>query len=74
MGSDINLELWNIDGEATCVLPSDLTLYISYCTNPTTSYDKTHQAAIAAPTVDTTLAEGFPLTPFPLQFNEQQTY
>lgn len=74
MRSDICLELWNQTGRATCSLPSDLILYVSFCTNPTTSYDKTNQAAIAAPTVDTTLAESFPLTPFPLQFNEQQTY
>jgi hypothetical protein len=67
-------ELWNIDGASSCGLTQNIVLGISSCTNPTTSYDKTQQAAIANPTPDTTLAEGFPLTPFPLQFNEQQTY
>lgn len=73
LGTSFTLEFWNVDGAATAILPTNYVLGISSCTNPTTSYDKTHQSALTV-TADSTLAEGFPLTPFPLQFNEQQTY
>lgn len=71
--SPFRLELWNIDGEATCVIPSDVVFQISDCTNPQTSIDQTQIAAVT-PTVDSTLAQAFPLTPFPLTFNTQQIY
>lgn len=73
LGASFTLEFWNVDGAATASLPINYVLGISSCTNPTTSYDKTHQSALTV-TADSILAEGFPLTPFPLQFNEQQTY
>jgi hypothetical protein len=73
LGSSFTIELWNIDGENTCELTEDVTLGISYCTNPTTSYDRTRQAATTV-TTDSTLAANFPLTPFPLTFDTQQTY
>jgi len=72
LNSPFTLEWWNIDGEKTLETASDLTLSISHCTNPTTSQDTT-QIAAATITMDTTLAEAFPLT-FPLTFASQQTY
>ena len=73
LGTTFVLEWWNIDGEDTIEVPEDIELRISKTTNPTTGYDTT---AISAATiaVDTTLAQEFPLTPFPLTFNSQQTY
>lgn len=67
------LELWNIDGEQTVVIPDDIVFEISDTTSPTSATDTTQVAAIT-PTIDTTLAQAFPLTPFPLTFNTQQTY
>lgn len=72
VGDSFVLELWNIDGEETCVLPDDLTLHVSITTDPQTSYDHTAEEA-ADITVDTTLAATYPLT-FPITFNTQQTY
>ncbi len=71
--SPFRLELWNIDGETTCVIPSDVVFEISDTTDPTSGTDRTQIAAVT-PTIDTTLAQPFPLTPFPLTFNSQQTY
>lgn len=73
LGEDATLELWNIDGNSTAVIPEDLIIYVSKTSDPTDSYDHTAVAA-ATLTTDTTLAEPFPLTPFPLEFNAQQTY
>jgi hypothetical protein len=73
LGSSFTLEFWNVDGANTTVLPQDYVLGISSCTNPTTSYDKTQQSAVTV-TADSTLAKTYPLTPFPLVFNTQQTY
>lgn len=72
LNSPFTLEWWNIDGSKTLEVASALTLSVSYCTNPTTSQDTT-QIAAATITMDTTLAEAFPLT-FPLTFASQQTY
>lgn len=72
LNSPFKLEWWNIDGEATVVVPSAVTISVSDTTNPTSSVDRT-QIAAATLTMDTTLAEAFPLT-FPLSFTSQQTY
>jgi Concanavalin A-like lectin/glucanases superfamily len=71
---DYVLECWNVDGAATIELPSDLVLYTSLTTEPTTDTDHANVAAITNPVVDTTLAEPLPLANFPLEFNTQQTY
>jgi len=67
------LELWNIDGEQEVEIPDDIVFEVTDCTNPTSAVDMS-QIAAATPTIDTTLAQTFPLTPFPLTFNTQQTY
>jgi len=67
------LEIWNIDGESTADLTEDLVLETTLTTLPTTSTDIT-AIEITDPTSDSTLAQAFPLTPFPLTFNTQQTY
>jgi hypothetical protein len=74
ISASFTLECWNVDGASTIELPSELVLYSSLSTLPTTDTDHTNMAAIDNPTVDTTLAAPFPLTPFPLVFNTQQTY
>jgi len=73
LNAPFRLELWNIDGEEVCVIPDDIIFEITDCTNPTSASDRTQVAAVT-PTIDTTLAQAFPLTPFPLTFNTQQTY
>lgn len=72
LSSPFYLEFWNIDGNATAVIPSDIVLRVSKCSKPTTSYDTT---AVSAGTVtaDSTLAEPFSLT-LPATFASQQTY
>lgn len=69
---DFVLELWNVDGNDTVILPEDIVFRISKTTNPTTSYDTTAQAA-AEVTVNSELAAPFPLV-FPIVFDTQQTY
>lgn len=73
ISEDFYLEWWNIDGQATIEVPDDVVLRMSKTTHPTTSYDSTPESA-ATLSVDTTLAQAFALTPFPLTFNTQQTY
>jgi hypothetical protein len=73
LNSPFRLELWNIDGNQTVVIPTSLVFEVSDCSNPTSSVDVAQDAA-ATVVVDTTLAQTFPLTPFPLTFNTQQTY
>ena len=70
--ADFTIEVWNIDGEATVVIPSDIILRVARTTNPTTSYDSTAVAS-ATITADSTLAAEFPIT-FPLTFITQQAY
>jgi len=71
--SSFVLEAWNIDGNSIIVLPSDLVIYNSLTSLPSTDVD--HESQIAAGAIiDTTLAANFPLTPFPLVYNTQQTY
>lgn len=67
------LEWWNIDGAETVEIPSELVIEVADTTNPNDSGDTTHQVA-ATITMDTTLAESFPLTNFPLEFDTQQVY
>ena len=71
LNSPFKLEWWNIDGELTVEVPA-MTISISDTTNPSSSIDNT-QIAAATLTIDTTIAEAFPLT-FPLSFATQQTY
>lgn len=66
------LEVWNDDGEETADLASDYIIKLSEKTSPTSSTDQT--AVNTSLTVDSTLAQAFPLTPFPLTFGSQQTY
>lgn len=66
------LEWWNVDGAETIEVPDDITLRISKCTKPTSSYDSTAVSA-ATLTEDTTLGEPYPLT-YPLTFNTAQSY
>jgi hypothetical protein len=68
-----DLEIWNIDGNDTVSLAEELELGLSLTSAPTTSIDVAPVVA-ATLAVDTTLAQNFPLTPFPLAFNTQQTY
>lgn len=72
LNSPFKLEWWNIDGELTVEVPSDVLVNISDTTYPTSSIDAT-QIVAATLTIDTTIAEAFPLT-FPLSFSTQQTY
>lgn len=67
-----SIELWNIDGQETCVIPEEIVLRISKTTDPTNSHDDTSVSA-AVITADSTLAEAFSLT-LPATFNSQQTY
>ena len=67
------IEVWNVDGAATVVIPSDIILWVAKTTKPTTSYD---MAAVASSIIiaDSTLASSaYPLV-FPITFNNQQTY
>lgn len=70
--SSFALELWNVDGDDMTVIPEDIVFRLSKTTNPTTSYDVTPQEA-ATVTMDSTLAENFPI-PLPASFNTQQVY
>lgn len=72
--SAFTLEIFNIDGNATVDLSSDLVLNTSSKTLPTTSKDVTPISAGSVGTIDRTLAEPFPLSSFPLEFGSQQTY
>lgn len=67
------LEVWNVDGNATVDLESVYTLYTSILHNAT-SYTTPTTTEDATLTIDTTLAQDLPLTPFPLTFATQQTY
>lgn len=68
-----DIEAWNIDGFATCDLTSAKDIKLSLTTTPSTSIDTTN-TSLGTLTKDTTLAQNFPLTPFPLVFNTQQIY
>jgi len=68
-----SLEIWNVDGNATADLTEDLILRATLTTLPTTATD-VEPVVVQVPTGDSTLAQNFPLTPFPLTFNSQQTY
>lgn len=72
--SDFTLEVFNVDGNATINLNSDLVLNISSKTLPTTSKDITPVSAGSVGTIDRSLAQPFPLSNFPLIFNSQQSY
>lgn len=67
------LEIWNLDGMDTV----DLTQVIDMETSILHVVDDANtvaQTADAAITADNSIAEPFPLTPFPLQFNDTQSY
>lgn len=72
--SAFTLEIFNIDGNATVNLTTDIVLNISSKTLPITSKDVTPISAGSVGTIDRTLAEPFPLSSFPLEFGSQQTY
>lgn len=67
------LDAYNVDGLDDATLAADFTLYLSLTTQPIDSHDHTAQVD-TTPTGDTTLAHSFPLTPFPLTFEEQQDF
>jgi len=67
------LEIWNLDGNRTVLLTEafDIETSILHVVENATTTARTSDATPAA---NTELAEPFPLTPFPLQFNTQQTF
>jgi hypothetical protein len=67
-----NIEIWNVDGNDSVDLASDLTLDTSVLTDPTSSVDQAQQM-LATPTKNINLFEPFPLTGFPLTFNNAAT-
>lgn len=75
LAANYTIEVWNIDGKPTVNLASDIVLQASTLTCPLNNRDVTPVAAPAtAPVIDSTLAQNFPLTGFPLTFNTQQVY
>jgi hypothetical protein len=68
------LEIWNVDGNATVDLTEVVEIQTSILHVVTDPTSTTATADATLPAVDTTLAAPFPLTPFPLEFNTQQTY
>jgi hypothetical protein len=68
------LEIWNNDGESTVDLDDDFVMQISDTTYPTRADDRTNVPAAEALTLDSTLAEIYPLTDYPLEFNSAKTY
>jgi len=67
-------ECWNVDGASSITLSTDLVIYTSLTSQPTSDTDHVNVVAVTNPTIDTTLGEPFPVTDFPLEFNTQQTY
>jgi len=67
------LEIWNLDGNRTVLLTEafDLETSILHVVENATTTARTSDAT---PVANTELAEPFPLTPFPLQFDTQQTF
>lgn len=67
------LEIWNLDGNRTVLLTEafDLETSILHVVENATTTARTSDAT---PVANTLLAEPFPLTPFPLQFDTQQTF
>lgn len=61
LGTDFTIEIWNIDGTWNSQLVSDITVYISTTTQPTTSTDVTSVIA-ATPAYNTYLSVVFPST------------
>lgn len=66
------LECWCIDGNATIDLAANYTIEMSLLTLPTSSIDLA-EPNLGSYTIDTTIAQNFPLV-FPLTFNSQQAY
>lgn len=67
------LEIWNFDGNSTVDLTSVVDLETSIL-HVVTAANATTQTADAVVTGNTKLGEAFPLTPFPLVFDDQQTF
>jgi len=67
-------EVWNVDGASSITLSTDLVIYTSLTSQPTSDTDHVNVVAVTNPTIDTTLGEPFPVTSFPLEFDTQQTY
>jgi len=67
------LEIWNLDGNRTVLLTEafDIETSILHVVENATTTARTSDAT---PVANTELAEPFPLTPFPLQFDTQQTF
>lgn len=66
-------EIVNVDGKDTAIALTDITLYLSDTTLPTSGTDHASiEAEVIA--IDSLLAENFPLSAFPLAFNTQQTF
>jgi len=66
-----NIEVWNLEGESTVTLSEAVQINTSIKTDPTSSIDTTQQVA-ATPTKVTAIWEPFPLTGFPLFFDNEQ--
>jgi len=67
-------ECWNVDGASSITLSTDLVIYTSLTSQPTSDTDHVNVVAVTNPTIDTTLGEPFPVTSFPLEFDTQQSY
>ncbi len=68
IAEDFWLEVWNQDGEEHCELEEEYTLYVSKVSLPTNERDSTNLELVDNPTIDNSIYQTFPLTPFPLTF------
>jgi len=73
--STVTLEIWNIDGNTTVDLEDALEMLTSILHVVTSPLTTTRTSDLSTElSINTLLAEPFPLTPFPLTFATQQTY
>lgn len=70
---EYDIEVWNIDGIDNVTMTETLQILTSVTASMTSMEDRT-PVALTTLTEDSQLAEPFPLTGFPLTFNQQQTY
>ncbi len=68
---NFTIEIWNIDGEPSVDMEDDLTIQLSILEQPTTQYDHTGTETAISDNQD--IYEPFPLTGFPLLFDQPKT-
>jgi hypothetical protein len=71
IATDFWLEVWNVDGNEDCELEEEYTLEVSKVSLPTGERDVTALELVDNPTIDTSIFQAFPLTPFPLTFESE---